>query len=309
MQELRNEVMIEVANEFRRRKRAEDGKCTDEREADGACPICLEAFPTPSDASQHVKLTCGHAFCSPCFSTYAEYRCGSSTHIPCPCCRSNVLKPGVANRDAETAAARRRPSRRRVDRRPNAGESPPWWLAGARPVSSAAERAELSRAAGKLELRCCPSCSTPILKNGGCNHMRCPCGRSFQWDQARPVHPCRRCHYDASRSVWRRWSSCQYCTRRAKAQASVMCAAGTTAQLPILTLRATGFVAAASVTLSIATVVSVVPAAIFGPFALAYEPIRRGFYPKKDNNIGLIACSGVFLSGFAIGNMLGYDSD
>src|SRR5690348_2365825 len=27
----------------------------------------------------------------------------------------------------------------------------------------------------------CPKCNKPIEKNGGCNHMSCPCGHHFCW--------------------------------------------------------------------------------------------------------------------------------
>ena len=28
----------------------------------------------------------------------------------------------------------------------------------------------------------CPSCNIKIQKNGGCNHMTCPCGHEFEWE-------------------------------------------------------------------------------------------------------------------------------
>lgn len=31
------------------------------------------------------------------------------------------------------------------------------------------------------KLKKCPKCSTPIIKNGGCNHMQCKCGCHFCW--------------------------------------------------------------------------------------------------------------------------------
>lgn len=30
----------------------------------------------------------------------------------------------------------------------------------------------------------CPKCKAPIEKNDGCDHMRCKCGRKFNWSQA-----------------------------------------------------------------------------------------------------------------------------
>lgn len=40
----------------------------------------------------------------------------------------------------------------------------------------------LARGAAKA----CPACSTPILKNGGCDHMTCRCGHEFYWTNLQP---------------------------------------------------------------------------------------------------------------------------
>jgi len=36
----------------------------------------------------------------------------------------------------------------------------------------------------------CPHCGRSIVKNGGCDHMRCVCGTSFNWSSARVEVPC-----------------------------------------------------------------------------------------------------------------------
>jgi hypothetical protein len=32
--------------------------------------------------------------------------------------------------------------------------------------------------------RYCPKCKSRIIKDGGCEHMECLCGRSFNWSEA-----------------------------------------------------------------------------------------------------------------------------
>eukprot|EP01080_Neovahlkampfia_damariscottae_P001292 gene1292-11376_t len=46
------------------------------------------------------------------------------------------------------------------------------------------------------ETRPCPKCRQPIIKNGGCNHMRCPCGEEFCWS-------CGQTYYGHSCGVWK----------------------------------------------------------------------------------------------------------
>lgn len=36
------------------------------------------------------------------------------------------------------------------------------------------------------DVKRCPSCETPIVKNGGCDHMTCPCGHEFWWTTLKP---------------------------------------------------------------------------------------------------------------------------
>ena len=32
----------------------------------------------------------------------------------------------------------------------------------------------------------CPKCKQPLTKNGGCDHMTCPCGYEFYWSSGKP---------------------------------------------------------------------------------------------------------------------------
>lgn len=36
-------------------------------------------------------------------------------------------------------------------------------------------------------LRRCPKCTSLVEKNGGCTHMKCPCGHEFYWDKLKPI--------------------------------------------------------------------------------------------------------------------------
>ena len=45
--------------------------------------------------------------------------------------------------------------------------------------------------ARRSHVRRCPSCMAAIVKNGGCDHMRCACGFAFNWSSARLEVPCR----------------------------------------------------------------------------------------------------------------------
>ena len=44
--------------------------------------------------------------------------------------------------------------------------------------------------ARRMHTRRCPRCLSSIVKNGGCDHMRCVCGYSFSWSAATVEVPC-----------------------------------------------------------------------------------------------------------------------
>lgn len=123
--------------------------------------------------------------------------------------------------------------------------------------------------------------------------MTCPCGHAFSWPAARPVQPCRSAH--AGGGLW--GETCRYCSGAAHAK---------------LALRRSGLVAvgaplvagAVATGCGLAVAVMAVPAATFGPLALAYEPVRR-LQKKKKNPFAGPAAAGVL----AIGMAIAYDSD
>ena len=114
------------------------------------CPICLEELSEAKTA-----LECGHVFCEPCFSRYRETSAVRTP--PCPCCRH---VPSAVRAGSTRASARRGPR-----------------LA---PLLTAGHVVTDTRALRRVRanIRVCPNCDAPIIKNGGCDHVHCPCGAS-----------------------------------------------------------------------------------------------------------------------------------
>ena len=306
------------------------------------CPICLE----PCEHKQRT-LDCGHIFCEACICKYADgMRHGvSRLTFPCPCCREEVpiwqqrniteaaiawpgevsARPAIQNVDS---IASERPVwtsnnvRRECTRpalahqgnprflRAEQARQAPWW--SRRTSQSEQERRDLARAAGRVVLRYCPGCSTPIMKNGGCNSMSCPCGRRFKWMDARPVRPCRHCHISADEGNWLnpgRWKTCAFCAPRARREAKALQAASFAAAMPVGAVIGAAMLSAVSTWIAACTAVALVPAAVFGPPALAYEPVRRACGFKK-NYLGRAAASGAGVAVIGTAMVLsGYDSD
>ena len=169
----------------------------------------------------------------------------------------------------------------------------PWWQAGARrPSASASEHRELQRtlrgAVGRAQVRFCPGCNVPIQKNGGCDHMNCPCGQSFHWLMARPVRPCNHCHYDSDKGMFGWWETCPHCSTVAKVKAA---AANTGATAAVTTLGVTVGSVCIPTGIALGITVAVVPAVTIGPLALVYEPVRR-ILGKKTNPLAMAAGAG-----------------
>ena len=283
------------------------------------CPICLE---TPTDKSDVHVLDCSHAFCRKCLTQYSAHQ-GGRHLLPCPCCKRQVMLPMLrlppsqsfrvtlpptsydSSGDGEEMAAMR--ERRQQARLEVRQRSSP--VSG--PLNQDDVRA-LTKAARHVPLRLCPSCSAPIVKNGGCENMRCLCGHSFRWYQAAPLRPCRHCHVEPGEGWLGRWQTCTHCSGSAKAEAAAAKAATASALIPAGAVVASVGVAAAAVLLGIGAVVAIVPAATIGPFAIAYEPVRR-LRKKKTNPLFKPAISGALVAGtgmaMAVIGACGYESD
>ena len=98
---------------------------------------------------------------------------------------------------------------------------------------------------------------------------------------------------------------------RARAEATAFRAVGAAVELPVYGVVAAGVASVIAVGASVALAVSAIPAAVFGPLALAYEPVRRTVKPlrKKTNHLAVAASSGVILTGVALCQILTYESD
>merc|ERR1712110_1071188 len=145
------------------------------------------------------------------------------------------------------------------------------------------------RAARRDHLKRCPNCATPIQKNGGCDHMACPCGTHFSWSQAQTVVPCRQLHLKPG--GFRLWcTTCPGCSKIATAKLGAA--------------RAGIVVATPCVTAATATV----PAVVCAPLAAAYEPVRR-LRGRPSNRFARGMGSGVRLVKHAVVAMIDSDSD
>jgi len=262
------------------------------------CPICLDTVSTG------FKLSCGHKFCEACLSTYATTVAGqqSSTATPklaCPCCKKTLNNSECSSLGVKLLV-----------QLPSQPPEPWYALNGTRQrrASDAADEnqgqaANLGRAAGRLPIRYCPHCNVPIVKAGGCNSMRCgSCQYRFDWLKARPARPCRHAHDN--------FQTCEFCSTAARGEAVAVKGARAVAIVPLAAL----VVGAGLTAVSLLIPMVLVPAAIFGPMAVAYEAapqMRKKKEPKKERYNPFIypAASGGILAGGIIFATCGYESD
>lgn len=128
------------------------------------CEICLDE-DSSSTLSLVTAVSCGHAFCRPCWTTWLE-QCEQqhcSTNLPkCPKCRTTLpttLVEGILQRPfAPRQANDEHISDRRV----------------------VEEEDEFTKTAlQEMGARPCPNCAVPIVKVQGCCAMQCLCGQRF----------------------------------------------------------------------------------------------------------------------------------
>jgi len=273
-----------------------------------ACPICLGDLVAPQ------MLGCGHLYCTKCIATHASVQRAARRPVNCPCC----VRPVAPAELHAWASPPQQPQTLGVPRgeRASARTPLPSWnvvaaYAASRPAAEAAEAAASSstveapalsqreqrafrRAAARLELRRCPSCDAAVQKIGGCNNMSCLCGASFQWSRATPFVACRTYHYDSDEGR----SCCRHCSPAAYAKLGAVRVARAAALVPVVVAGG-----------SVATAVAVVPAAVFGPLALVYEPIRRTIFKSHGNGLAVAAASGAMVCGALLMGSCGNDSD
>lgn len=192
-----------------------------------ACPICLCSFASsPDEAQQQMNLGCSHGLCAGCLYTYAQMKLSCRNPVRCPCCAVPVsfdvlsalfaIKPAalaVRARLNKSIPASHDPDAdlfmRAVQTIQEAALREPTEPAADEAETSAAERRRARRADSCAErafeswsrnnhIKLCPSCSVPIVKNGGCSSMRCTrCQTSFRWDSLPLACPCAGYHYSA----------------------------------------------------------------------------------------------------------------
>merc|ERR1712110_119269 len=125
------------------------------------------------------------------------------------------------------------------------------------------------RAARRDHLKRCPNCATPIQKNGGCDHMQCPCGTHFSWSQAQTVVPCRQLHLRPR--GFRLWcTTCPGCSKIATAKLGAA-RAGIVVATPCVTAAGAAVaIAGVATAATVAAVTATVPAVVCAPLAAAY---------------------------------------
>jgi len=165
---------------------------------DEECPICLHGL---SDESSTVQLACSHRFHRDCLYEFIlrQMRSEPSRLVVCPMCKQAKAESDLAALVMDETDAILRQHLTAVATAATAGLSPVPRASRASNTQSRRERrshAAFVRWAQSHHLRQCTTCSAPIEKNGGCNHMLCAtCGTRFNWNEAPLAHPCCGYHY------------------------------------------------------------------------------------------------------------------
>jgi len=175
---------------------------SDEHSDLSECAICLDT----SDDGIKIMLSCGHLFCQSCLSQYVGRESREQRQTCCPLCKKALLNREVAAcheflkiEAPELLAAIQGNST-------SSSSSSRDEVVRGRPEDEAC-RACLEQFAHMEEMKRCPSCNALIEKNGGCDHMTCRCGHSFNWSEV-PVlatstsTPCNCVHAHPDFGVW-----------------------------------------------------------------------------------------------------------
>lgn len=188
------------------------------------CSICL-GTGEPGVAQ---VLSCGHTFCRSCISQYAQTQARDNRIARCPECQRQLNEDDLAVCLPENA----------VDRLLAA-------VAAAQGEGDETEgqgddheraRQAFERAARIAHLKCCPGCRAPIYKDGGCDHMTCRCGHTFNWSEAETLFPCNEVHAHPDIPLW--GTTCPNSTLLARAslfaRRAGLVTVGVTVVLPIV---------------------------------------------------------------------------
>lgn len=191
------------------------GVCDEEPSPSHECGICL------SSVTELFNLPCSHDYCSDCMAEYIARKMelresrGRRAEIPsqrassewisackCPTCSKplgastmEMLVQAMPSRSRSLYAAALARGREytpaNTDAEAQAGVT-------TRPTPASARSADVAFRgwARARHLKFCPSCSSPIEKNGGCENMKCSvCKTSFRWDRVPLAVPCTGYHY------------------------------------------------------------------------------------------------------------------
>lgn len=173
------------------------GTSVSERATLPECAICLET----SDPTVKVMLSCGHLFCQSCIFQYVGREHREHRKVQCPQCKRELLDHEVmACLDLPKATA----DELLADIQQNSsslGQN----CDDTGAMDDPMVRCAFEQIAHCGHMKCCPSCNALIEKNGGCDHMTCRCGHSFNWSEV-PVlpmsRPCNCVHPHPKFGIW-----------------------------------------------------------------------------------------------------------
>ena len=121
-----------------------------------------------------------------------------------------------------------------------------------------------------------------------------------------PLRPCKHCHRDngPQTGYFTQFHTCSSCSTRAHVEKAALRSLMAMAGVPIVTLGASVIAGC----IAVGAAVAAIPAAIAGPPALLYEPVRRR-RKKKKNPFAIAAVSGAVVVTIVAAGTCGYDSD
>jgi len=179
------------------------------------CAICLGT----SDQGIKLMLSCGHSYCQSCISQYVESESHHQRKTCCPLCKKELLDREIAvcheflsSQAPQLVAAIEGRSSSSTH---HAGQG----QVGADDPEDLLCRCTFEQMAHNEDMKCCPSCGALIEKNGGCDHMTCRCGYSFNWSRVPLLATSMRCncvHPHPRYGVW--GTTCSNSTLSAKAK-------------------------------------------------------------------------------------------
>jgi len=243
--------------------------CSQMDDPEDTCAICLGT--TEGVSSLKLDLHCGHTFCLTCLGSHAEKERQARRPPWCPLCRCELSDFEIRMICPDAVACEL--TSEGAESLRSAADLEGLSLLGPTIPNRSVDR-NFRRAARRAHLKRCPNCDAAIQKNGGCDHMECQCGFSFNWSDARTVVPCRQLHLrPRGFSLW--CTTCPGCSKIATAKLGAV-RTGIVVAAPCAAAVAAGVaVVGAATAATAAAVTATVPAVVCAPLAAVYEPVRR----------------------------------